>query len=211
LLQELLGWFAAQGRFSVYCWYMYLEDYLPLSTLNLLCAIGGLVLLGIVVVLLYDYLWNRRALYTRWLAPVVWPVIIGVTIGSIALSLVYSEYFGFVPCSLCWLQRIALYPQALFALMAFRIKEQMYFPLYSAGLSLFGLVVAVYHYIYQLLPQEVHNSVMPCLADGSASCADKIMNVFGFVTFPFLSAVTFAFLIVVYLNMRKDAQAKKLV
>lgn len=187
---------------------MYLEDYLPLSTLNLLCALGGLALLMLSAVLLFDYYLNKSALYKKWLAPLAWPAIVGVTIGSVVLSLVYSEYFGFIPCSLCWLQRIALYPQALFVLMAYKTKEQIYFPLYGIGLSLCGLVVAVYHYIYQLLPQEVYASVMPCLADGSADCADKIMNIFGFVTFPLLSAATFAFLIVVYLNLRREAQQR---
>lgn len=182
---------------------MYIEDYVPLATINLLCSVGGLLLLAVTLGLLVDYYCNQSKAYTKYLAPVVWPVIMLVTIGSVGLTLLYSEYFGFVPCSLCWLQRIALYPQALFVLMAYKTKEQTYFPLYGIGLSFFGLVVAVYHYIYQLLPKEVYAGVVPCLADGSADCADKIMNVFGFVTFPFLSAVTFVFLIVVYLHMRR--------
>ena len=67
--------------------------------------------------------------------------------------------------------------------------------MYSLGLAAIGLLVAVYHYVYQLLPKEVLESgVMPCLADGSSDCGTIIMNEFGFVTFPFMSAVTFCFL-----------------
>jgi len=67
--------------------------------------------------------------------------------------------------------------------------------------------VAVYQYIYQLVPKEMLESgVLPCLADGTADCSKKVMEVFGFVTFPFLSAALFAFLIVLYVHMRKSAQ-----
>ena len=88
--------------------------------------------------------------------------------------------------------------------MAVRTKEAVYFPLYSIGLSIFGLVVALYQYAYQMVPREVSGGIMPCLADGSADCAQKVMETFGFVTFPLLSAITFAFLILMYLNLRKE-------
>ncbi|MBY0538292.1 disulfide bond formation protein B [Patescibacteria group bacterium] len=179
---------------------------MDLFTLNFLLALGGLGLLVLTVILFVDYVCYRSAFYNRFVKFFVWQLIVLVTVGSVFMTLVYSEYFGFIPCSLCWLQRIALYPQALMALMAVRTQERVFFPLYGIGISLFGLVVAVYHYIYQLMPKDVAvgGMVMPCLADGSADCASKIMNEFGFVTFPFLSAVTFAFLIALYLNMRRQ-------
>lgn len=178
---------------------------MDLFTLNFLLSVGGLGLLALTVILFVDYFYFRSKFYVRFVEAFVWPIIVATTIGSIGLSLVYSEYFGFIPCSLCWLQRIALYPQALFAVMAVRTKERIYFPLYSIGLSVFGLIVAVYHYVYQMVPTETNTTgmVLPCLADGSADCAVKIMNEFGFVTFPFLSVVTFGFLIVLYLNLRR--------
>ncbi len=175
---------------------------MDLFTLNFLLAIGGVVLLVLTVGLIVDYSWNRSTFYSVWVHPFVWQLLVMTTVGSVVLSLVYSEYFGFIPCSLCWLQRIALYPQALFVLMAVRTKERIFFPLYSIGLSVFGLLVAVYHYLYQMFPKESVGGLMPCLADGSADCAVKIINHFGFVTFPFLSAVTFSFLIILYMNVR---------
>lgn len=176
---------------------------MDLFTLNFLLALSGVGLLIATISLMIDYIWNRSTLYTIWVHPYVWQILVMITVGSVILSLVYSEYFGFIPCSLCWLQRIALYPQALFALMAVRTQERVFFPFYSVGLSIFGLLVAVYHYIYQMIPRETAGGLMPCLADGSADCAVKIINHFGFVTFPFLSAVTFAFLIIIYLNLRR--------
>jgi len=175
-----------------------------LFTLNYLLAVGGLALLVLTIGLFVDYFCYQRRFYLLFVSRFVWTILLAVTVGSVFLSLLYSEYFGFVPCSLCWLQRIALYPQALFALMAFKTKENIYYPLYSIGLSVLGLIVAFYHYLYQLVPTEVRdNGLMPCLADGSSDCATLVINEFGFVTFPLLSAVTFAFLIILYLNLRK--------
>jgi disulfide bond formation protein DsbB len=177
---------------------------IDLFTLNFLLSLGGLGLLALTIVLFVDYYTYRSSFYNRFVKLFVWQIIVLTTVGSVVLSLLYSEYFGFIPCSLCWLQRIALYPQALFALMALRTQERIFFPLYSIGLSVFGFGVAGYHYIYQMMPKETTGGLMPCLADGSADCGAKIIDQFGFVTFPFLSAVTFAFLIAVYLHLRRS-------
>lgn len=175
-----------------------------LYTLNFILALSGLALLVATAFLFVDYFYFSRRYFIAWVQAYVWPLILVTTIGSVALSLVYSEYFGFVPCSLCWLQRIALYPQALMALVAFKRQEREHFATYSIALSGFGVVVAVYHYMYQMVPKEALTAgIMPCLADGTGDCATKIINEFGFVTFPFLSAVTFAFLIILYLNLRR--------
>jgi disulfide bond formation protein DsbB len=173
-----------------------------IHTINFWYAIGGLALLSATIGLVWDYIFNGRRLYRRFLSPYIWTLIIGTTIGGVATTLLYSEVFGFVPCSLCWLQRVALYPQVLLVLVAFKYKDAKHFPLYGMALSIFGLLVAVYHFVYQLLPQGVHDlGLLPCLADGSADCSKKVMEVFGFVTFPFLSAVLFAFLIILYVHL----------
>jgi disulfide bond formation protein DsbB len=175
-----------------------------IQTINFFLAVGGLGLLVCTLALIVDYVWCGGRYTERWLSPYLWHLTIGVTVFSVALSLLYSEYFGFVPCSLCWLQRIAIYPLSLMSIMAWWQRDTKMFPLYGIGLSVFGFVVAVYQYIYQMLPKDaIAGGVMPCLADGTADCADKVIDVFGFVTFPFLSAVTFVFLIVLYLHMRR--------
>jgi disulfide bond formation protein DsbB len=174
-----------------------------IQTINLLYASIGLVMLVITIGLFYDYHFNEQELYRRFVERFVWLLIIGVTLGGVFTTLLYSEYFGFVPCSLCWLQRVALYSQAIIALVAFYYRDRLQFPRYGIVLGSFGVIVAIYQYIYQFIPAEVRESVMPCLADGSANCGTKVMEVFGFVTFPFLSAVTFLFLMTLYFQMKK--------
>ncbi len=175
-----------------------------IHTINFLYASAGLAILALTIVLLYDYFSNEQKLYKQFVAQYVWLLISVVAIGGVATTLLYSEVFEFVPCSLCWLQRIGLYPQAIMSLVAYRQNDATYFPLYGMALSAFGFIVAVYQYIYQAIPTELLASgVLPCLADGSADCSKKVMEVFGFVTFPFLSAVLFAFLFALYLHLRR--------
>lgn len=182
-----------------------------LSTLNLTLAIASLGLLAVTASLYIDYFFWKGKYFSEIIKKVTWPIIMFFTIGSVAMSLLYSEYFGFIPCSLCWLQRIAIYPQALLSVLAFRQHDYINFPVYGIGLSLFGLVVAIYQYIYQLLPKEsLSSGLLPCLMDGSgADCATKVIDEFGFVTFPFISGVTFAFLIIMYLYMIRSNNSKK--
>ncbi|MFM2423806.1 MAG: hypothetical protein RLZZ70_193 [Candidatus Parcubacteria bacterium] len=176
--------------------------YVPLINVSL--AIASLIVL-IATLLLAYLLWQKQTVVLdRIVRPWLWHIIMLTSIGAVALSLLYSEVFLFVPCSLCWLQRVALYPQAIMAIVAWRRGDTTHFPSYGIALSIFGLGVALYHYIYQLIPTEAREAFAPCLVDGSADCGEKIMNVFGFVTFPLTSAITFAFLIALYMYLRRS-------
>lgn len=176
------------------------------QTINLFYGTAGLGVLALTLVLIWDYQ-NGQVVYQRWVAPYVWWIIFATTVGGVATTLLYSEVLGFIPCSLCWLQRVALYSLALMGIAAWRMRDQVFFPIYGIVLASFGLLVAVYQYIYQALPQDVLQSgLVPCLADGSADCSKKVMEVFGFITFPFLSGVLFLFLIVLFVHMRRHVR-----
>lgn len=182
-----------------------------LTTLNFTLSVAGLILALITVALFVDYFAFKGQYFSKTIENIAWPAVMLVSMGSVAMTLVYSEYFGFIPCSLCWLQRIALYPQALISVAALKLRDRTYFPVYGIWLSVFGFLVAIYHYIYQHVPKETLSSgIVPCLADGSnADCAVKVIDTFGFVTFPLLSAITFAFLIVTYLYMLRSNKVKE--
>lgn len=173
------------------------------QTINLLYSLVGLAVLILTVGLVWDYQ-NQQSLYRQWVSPYVWWILFATTVGGVLTTLLYSEVLGFIPCSLCWLQRVALYSQAMLGVAAWRLRDRVFFPVYGIVLSSFGLVVAVYQYIYQALPETaLQSGLVPCLADGSADCSDTVMEMFGFVTFPFLSGVLFLFLIVLYMHMRR--------
>lgn len=121
----------------------------------------------------------------------VWAVSRYVAFGQALLatlgSLYFSEIAGFPPCSLCWYQRICMYPIViLMAVGILRKDKNVVF--YVLPLSLIGLGIALYHNLlyYKILPE----SAAPCVM--GISCTTKYIEWFGFVTIPFLSLVAFA-------------------
>lgn len=100
-------------------------------------------------------------------------------------SLYYSEVARFVPCTLCWYQRIAMYPLVvLFGLAAWR-RDHGIRP-YAAVLATVGAGIAAYHYLIQRFPS---------LDAGSCSlgvpCSTAYVLQFGFITIPYMAFSAF--------------------
>ena len=93
-----------------------------IETLNFFLALGGITLALCAVYLLFDLKTSRS------LAPLIsrYGLIVAflVTLGTSAMTLLYSEIFGFVPCGLCWLQRVFTYSQVFITGTAIWIKEK---------------------------------------------------------------------------------------
>ncbi len=105
---------------------------------------------------------------------------------AIAGSLFFSEVMKLPPCSLCWYQRIAMYPLG-FILAVSIVKRDHAAVTYGLPLALGGFFVAIYHNLlyYKLIP----DSITPCTS--GISCTSKQIEWFGFVTIPFLSLISF--------------------
>lgn len=166
-----------------------------IETVNYYIALSG-VFAGIATLLLAIDL--KRTQYVavhiqKW----GYTVALITTLCASVLTLIYSEIFGLVPCGLCWLERMALYPQVLLILVALRIKDAK-MPVYGISLSIFGFVVSLYHHYVQMGGSEF----IKCPASGG-DCAKRFLFEFGFMTFPLLATILFAFLIVLYLYMLK--------
>ncbi|NBV77307.1 disulfide bond formation protein B [bacterium] len=114
-----------------------------------------------------------------------------------ALTLYYSEVLGFIPCGLCWFERIFLYPQVVITGIAL-LRKDASAALYPLALSVLGLVIALYHHALQMGVSKV----VPCPASGQGDCAQRIIFEFGYITFPLMAATVFAYLIVVMLCVR---------
>jgi len=119
-------------------------------------------------------------------------------------SLYFSEIRGFTPCILCWYQRILMYPQTfLFATALYQKSRDIY--KYILPISIFGMVLAGYHYYIQLNP----NPLVPCSTVGfSVSCSQRFTTNFGYITIPFMSLSAFA-LITLFMMMLKCFLGKK--
>jgi disulfide bond formation protein DsbB len=126
-----------------------------------------------------QWLWG----YELWAAFVVASIATG---GSLFLS----EVAGFVPCEMCWYQRICMYPLSLLTLFAayhgdYRFARYLVpFPVIGAGVSIYHLLI------------ENHVVATPAQCNVGAGCTVKWINYFGYMTIPTLALTAFALLII---------------
>jgi disulfide bond formation protein DsbB len=111
-----------------------------------------------------------------------WLVVTGATLGS----LFFSEVMELLPCSLCWYQRLFMFPLPI-------VVGAGLFPFdrnvvrYALPLAGTGCLVALYHTLLQwgLIPE----SAAPCRR--GVSCSDAQIELLGFLSIPMLSLLAF--------------------
>lgn len=126
-----------------------------------------------------------------------------VSFVAAALTLVYSELLGIVPCGLCWLQRVFLYPIPLIcavALLKGTRASRTDIADYGIALSTVGGIIALYHHYIQMGGSAL--GACPTAGEG-VDCARRFIFEFGFVTFPLMAFSVFAFIIAVLLIYRR--------
>jgi disulfide bond formation protein DsbB len=110
-------------------------------------------------------------------------------------SLFFSEVAGFIPCELCWYQRICMYPLSIVTLLAALANDRRV-ARYLLPLPLVGAGVSAYHL---LVENGVVEQAKACLISAPGGCATKWIEEFGYVTIPVLAltgfALCFAFLL----------------
>lgn len=95
-----------------------------------------------------------------------------------------------------------MYPQVILLDMSFWRRDKKVIP-YSMALSIFGALIAGYHYLIQV--GIVSN--LPCSAIGySVSCVKLFVMQFGYVTIPLMSLIAFL-LIIIFLTLYKSNDA----
>ena len=119
-----------------------------------------------------------------------------VAVTAMLGSLYFSEVAGFIPCTLCWYQRILMYPLTVITLVGF-IKADEYLPSYILPLSAIGMVVSGYHYLVQL---GVFGHPSACAA--GIPCSLRYVNYFGFLTIPLMALIAFTLITVIMLGTR---------
>lgn len=128
-------------------------------------------------------------LYFSWIVSVV------ATLGS----LYFSEIRGFIPCELCWYQRIFMYPLTLILGIAtfnneFNIKK------YVLSITVIGWFISLFHYLQQKV--RGFASIKPCTS--GVPCNTEYINWLGFITIPFLALTAFSLIIIFMLLIRNS-------
>ena len=116
------------------------------------------------------------------------------TLGSLWLS----EGAHFVPCRLCWYQRIAMYPMAvILGIAAFRRDTKV--RIYALPVVAIGASISVWHILVERFPSL--ESTTSC--DPANPCSLIWTERFGYLTIPTMALSAFA-LIAVLLLLAKE-------
>ncbi|HJE03480.1 Disulfide bond formation protein C [Aliarcobacter thereius] len=106
-------------------------------------------------------------------------------------SLFFSEIMNFIPCSLCWYQRIFMYP-LLFILAISLLYKDSKVILNASPLAFVGFLISIYHnlLVYKIIPEDLS----PCI--GGVPCSVDYLNILGFITIPLLSLLAFFIILI---------------
>lgn len=164
------------------------------ESINNIFAIGTtLIFLGLIFLLVCKIFFKKTLFYKKIINTLSSEsVFIGMIIGVASMlgSLYYSDIANFEACKLCWYQRIAIYPAAIFFTYGY-IKKEETFKKFSKILLYPALLISLLHnYLYFF---DNSNSTF---CDINVSCTTKYFEVFGFSTIPLMSLFVIITLIV---------------
>ncbi len=146
-----------------------------LGVLALVAGPGSLLLLAL-----------RRSPATLAVREQSLPIAAAVATTAMVGSLWYSEVAGFVPCELCWYQRIAMYSLAVLLVVA-AIRRDPAVRVYGRVLAGIGLAISSWHVALQRVPSL--SGASTCSTD--APCSAIWVDVFGLLTIPTMAACGF--------------------
>ena len=114
-------------------------------------------------------------------------------------SLFFSEVMHFIPCSLCWYQRIFMYSLVFLFLVNLLFPDDKIFK-YSISLVLIGWSVSIYHNLlmFGIIPENLS----PCVQ--GVPCSTMYINWLGFITIPLLSFFAYTILLILILKIKNE-------
>lgn len=141
---------------------------------------------------------RRKSFILEHGLPLAWAVSLTATVGS----LYFSEVMKFVPCNLCWYQRILMYPLVLLLGIA-SVRKDWNQTLYVLPMCVIGFCISAYHYALEKTTwfEASHGNVC-----GIVPCDTQYINWFGFVTIPFLAGAAFLIIAVMSVMIRLAAR-----
>jgi disulfide bond formation protein DsbB len=113
-------------------------------------------------------------------------------------SLFFSEVMHFIPCSLCWYQRIFMYSLVFLFLVNLLFPDDKIFK-YAFPLVIIGWMISIYHNLlmFGIIPENLS----PCVQ--GVPCSTAYINWLGFITIPLLSFFAYTTILILLLKIRK--------
>ena len=138
--------------------------------------------------------WLRERLSDQELHPIAWAWFVALMATS--GSLYFSDVVGFIPCLLCWYQRIAMYP-IVFVLGIGLLQRDPTVWRFALPLPLVGLMISLYHVALQYRP-----SLEIVVCGTGVPCSARYVAAFGFVSIPVMAAAAFLLIAVLLFTVR---------
>ncbi len=119
-----------------------------------------------------------------------------VAITTMLGSLYYSEVAHFIPCKLCWYQRILVYPLSITLVVgALRRDRKVWW--YVVPQATLGALIAIYHTQLQAFPSQSE-----AFCTTTEPCTTRYVWEWGFVSLPLMALTAFAAIITLVLIAR---------
>lgn len=132
---------------------------------------------------------------SNWAIVFICWIIAGV---SMLGSLFFSEIMELAPCALCWYQRVFMFPLVPVLLVGLFPFDKRIVK-YALPLALAGWSFAFYHYLLYsgIIPEDLQ----PC--SQGVSCSETYLDLFGLLTIPMLSLISFSTIIALLLILKR--------
>lgn len=119
-------------------------------------------------------------------------------------SLFFSEIMEFIPCSMCWYQRIFMYPLVIIFLINMLYPDDKIVK-YAMPIVLVGWSFSLYHNLlmFEIIPE----SIVPCVQ--GVPCSTEYINWLGFITIPFLSFIAYSVILILLLLIKKGISSNE--
>ena len=119
-------------------------------------------------------------------------------------SLFFSEIMNFIPCSLCWYQRIFMYPLVFLFAINLLFPDDKIFK-YTFPLVLVGWGISIYHNLlmFKIIPEKLS----PCVQ--GVPCSVDYINWLGFITIPLLSFFAYTIVLILLMILRRKIKNEK--
>jgi disulfide bond formation protein DsbB len=153
------------------------------ATLAILAAAAAVVLHAVRWLPLPDARQRLSELLDGQEIPLAFVVAAVATLGSLYLS----EVANFIPCRLCWYQRIAMYPLPILLGIAWW-KRDAGVRRYALPLAVIGMAISTYHILVERFPSLEGSGV----CEVANPCSVRWVERFGFVTIPTMALAGFA-------------------
>jgi disulfide bond formation protein DsbB len=131
-----------------------------------------------------------------------WIVAAVTTLGS----LYYSEHAGFVPCELCWYQRIVMYPLVIVLGIAW-LRRDVKVWMTALVFVVIGAPLSLYHWLVERVPAFAESSSCSI----TVPCTSPYFEKLGFVTLAWMAMSSFLLIGVLMVCVIVGSRAREFV